>query len=84
MDYETRGVNSSKAQYERAIGNVKRARHIREAQLRELSAYVKTCGATDVMITGDFNESVCSSNMQNFMNETGLFDVFQEINGVEP
>ena len=78
VDYETRGVNSSKAQYERAIGNVKRARHIRAEQLRELSEHVKTCGATDVMVTGDFNESVCSTNTQNFMNETGLFDVFQE------
>ena len=83
VDSETRGVNSSKAQCERAIGNVKRARHIRAEQLRELSEHVKTCGATDVIITGDFNESVCSTNIQNFMNETGLFDVFQEINGVD-
>ena len=36
-----------------------------------------------MIITGGFNESVCSSNMQNFMNETGLFYVFQEINGAE-
>ena len=37
-----------------------------------------------MIITGDFNENVCSTNMQNFMTETGLFDVFHEINGVEP
>ena len=26
---------------------------------------------------------MCSSNIQDFVNETGVFDVFQEINGVE-
>ena len=35
-------------------------------------------------MSGDFNESACSAKMQNFMNETGSFGVFQEINGVEP
>ena len=37
-----------------------------------------------MIITGDFSESVCSANMKNFMNKTGLFRVFQEINGVKP
>ena len=36
------------------------------------------------MITVDFNENVYSANMQNFMTEIGVFEVFQEINGVEP
>ena len=31
----------------------------------------------------DFNESVSSENVTNFMNETGSHDVFSEINGVE-
>ena len=37
-----------------------------------------------MIITGDFNESMCSANMQHFMTETVFFHVFQEINGVEP
>ena len=78
MDSETRGGNSRKAQHERAIGNVKRAMQIRKTQLRELAEHAKTCGATDVIITGNFNERVCLSNTQNFMNETGLFDVFKK------
>ena len=31
-----------------------------------------------MIIIGDFNESSCSPNMQNVMNETGLFDVFNK------
>ena len=37
-----------------------------------------------MIVAGYFNESECSVSMKIFMNETGLFDVFQEINGVEP
>ena len=37
-----------------------------------------------MVITVAFNESACSANMQNFVTETGLFGVFQEISRVEP
>ena len=53
-------------------------------KLRELSDCAKMCGATYVMMKGIFNEMVCSPNLQNFMNETGMFDVYQEINSSEP
>ena len=53
-------------------------------QLKKLAEYDKKCGSTDVIVAGDFNESVCYANIQHFINETGLHDVFQEINGVEP
>ena len=36
VDSETKGVNSCKSQYERAIGNVKRSRQIIITQLREI------------------------------------------------
>ena len=39
--------------------------------------------ATDLIVAGDFNESVSSENMKNFVNETGSCDVFAETNGVE-
>ena len=41
VDSESSGINSCKAQHERAIGSVKRASQIREAQLRELGEHVK-------------------------------------------
>ena len=59
MDSETRCVNSSKAQHDRAIGNIKRVSQIRKIKLRELAECVKTCGAIDVMMPVDLNESVC-------------------------
>ena len=37
-----------------------------------------------MIITWDFNESVCSVNMQNFMTEKIYFMCFSEINGVQP
>ena len=84
VDSESSGINSCEAQCERAIWSTKRARQNRNTQSIELAKRVKKCGATDVIMTECFNEIVCSTNMQNFMTETGLCDVFQEINGVEP
>ena len=63
---------------------MKRARKIRNTKLKELEEHVKKCGETDVMIAGHFNENARSANLQNIMNETCLFDLFQEINRVKP
>ena len=41
------------------------------------------CKVNDVIVSGDFNESVKSDNIKSFMKETGLFDVFVDSNGVE-
>ena len=83
VESDTKGFTSCKSQCKKNIDNVKRARKIREVQLRELEEDLKMRRAMHVVTTGDFNESVYSTNMQNFMTETGLFDVFQEVNGVE-
>ena len=77
VDSESSGMKSYEAQYERAIGTVKRSRKIRNTQLKELAKYVKKSEGTGLKVASDFNESVCSANMQNFMNETGSFDMFQ-------
>ena len=35
-----------------------------------------------MIVSGDFKESIRSENMKNFINETWLYDVFTETNGV--
>ena len=55
VDSASNGINSCKSQHERAIGSVKRARHIRNIQLKELAEHVKKCGETDVRVSDDFN-----------------------------
>ena len=42
VDSESSGTNSCEAQHERAIGSAKRARQIRNAQLRELAEHEKS------------------------------------------
>ena len=83
VDSETKGAKSRKYQCERAIGDAKYARKMREVQFWELVEHAKTRRATDIAAIGYFNQSIYSTNMQNFMNETVLFDIFQEVNGVE-
>ena len=83
VDSQVSGLNSSKAQWQRGIGRVLSAKTIRTKKLKELAVHIKNCAATDVMIAGDFNESVRSENIMNSMNETGLHDVLTETNGVE-
>ena len=34
-------------------------------------------------MTGHFNEDFYSNKMQDFLTETGLFDVFEEMSGVQ-
>ena len=58
VDGNSVGVNSSKAQYEIIIGKVISDKTIRNKHLKKLSDYVKNYGATDVIVAGDFNESV--------------------------
>ena len=53
------------------------AEKIRNRQLKEREEHIKRCTATDVIDAGDFNESAISENITNFMNETGLCDVFE-------
>ena len=83
LDSESGGANSSKTQYVREIGRVQSARKMRKEQLKVLAEYVKRCAATDVIVAGDLNGRVSSENTNNFMNETGLCDLFQEMNGAE-
>ena len=70
-----KGVNTSKAQHELATGKVKIAKKIREELIKELTNYVKNIKATDAITTGDFNEDYFLKNVQDFIIETGLFDV---------
>ena len=48
----------------------KRASQLRKMQLQALADCVKKGGETYAIVAGDFNESACSENMQNFMSET--------------
>ena len=81
VDATASGVNSNKAQYERAIGRATSARQIKK--LKDLVDCIKRCTPIHVIVIVDFNERVSSENIKNFMNETGLCDVLAETNGVE-
>ena len=63
VNSESSRIKSYKFQHGRAMRSAKRSRQTRNTQLRELEENVKKCGASDVTMTGDFNESVCPENM---------------------
>ena len=68
VDSHASGINCSKAQHQRRLGKVESAKIIRKRQLMELAEHVNKCKATDVIVAGDFNESVKSDNVKSFMN----------------
>ena len=82
VDSQASGINSSKVQRQRSIGQVESAKKIRNRQSKELSERANKCKATDVIVSGDFNESTRSENANSFVNETGPHDAFAETNGV--
>ena len=48
-----------------------------------MAEHIKKCAALDVVVAGDFNESITSENIMNFVIEKGLYDVFTETNGID-
>ena len=56
---------------------------MRKRQSKELVDHAKKCKATDVAVSGDFNENTKSDAMKRFVSETGLHDVFAETKGAE-
>ena len=83
VDSQSSGLNSSKSQLQRRIGKVESAKIIRTRQLKELAEHVKKCAATDVVVIGDFNESIRSENMKRFVSDTRLCNSLTEVNGVD-
>ena len=74
LDSSEKGANGRKVQHEHATGKVKRVKQAREEKLKELADHVKISKATDVIVTGYFNEGVLSKITQEPTIETGLFD----------
>ena len=70
VESQASGINSSTVQCHRRTGKIESAKIIRTRQLKELVDHIKKCAATDVVVAGDFNESVRSENVRSFMNET--------------
>ena len=83
VDANTASVNSCKAQYERKCGKIKRAKEIRAEMLKELKQEIREMNATDVVVAGDFNEDVNAKNIQEFVVEMGLYEVFGEVHEVD-
>ena len=82
VDANTKSANSCKAQHERKCGKIKRAKEIRKELLNDLEKETNEIKATDVIIVGDFNEDVNAKDVQEFMVEMGLQEVFREIHEV--
>ena len=55
---------------------------LREEILNNLSVCVKSQKATDVILTGDLNESVCAKAVERFHVENRLFDTHTYINEI--
>ena len=82
VDTNTTSINQCKAQHERKCGKIKRAKEIRKELLNDLEKETNEIKATDVIIVGDFNEDVNAKDVQEFMVEMGLQEVFREIHEV--
>jgi len=83
VDANTASVNSCKAQCERKCGKIKRAKEIRAEMLKELKQEIREMNATDVVVAGGFNEDVNAKNVQEFVVEMGLHEVFGEVHEVD-
>ena len=63
---------------------VKTAKFYREAILKDLSQFIiNQKNDREVIIIGDFNESIKASRIEGFLTENGLFDVYRWYNGAD-
>ena len=83
VDPNAKSVNSCKFQHKRKFGKIKRAKDIRDEMSKQLKNEIKDTQARYVLITGDFNEDVNTNNIQEFMVEMILHEVFIEIHEVD-
>ena len=79
VDTNTKSVDSTKVQYERKTGKVKREKET----LTKLKEEIREIKVDDVLVVGDMNEDINSKSIHEFMVELGLYDIFGEVNEVE-
>ena len=82
MDANATSVNSCESQCERKCGKMKRVKDTRVEMLQELKQETKDMTETYVVVVGDFNEDVNAKNVQEFVVEMGLREVFREFHEV--
>ena len=78
------GIQSSMSQCNQRLGKVKSASHCRKETFKDIVKCVKSFDKpVDVMIGGDYNQDIASTEVQQFFNELQMKDVHQTTNGIE-
>ena len=78
------GIQSTTSQHNQILGKVKSATHHRKEIFKDIVNYVKSFNKpVDVMIGGDCNQDIASTEVQQFFNELQMKDVHQTTNGIE-
>ena len=79
VDNNTKSANPCKSEHERKCGKIKIANDIKAEMFQELKNETQDAKATDVLLVGDFDEDENTKNVQEFIVEIGLHEVFSEV-----
>ena len=78
----SKGIHSNKAQINCKVKEVKSNTKLREEILNDLSVYIKSQKATDVILASNLNKSMCAKAVKRFYIENGLFDTHTYANEI--
>ena len=78
------GIQSTMSQHNQRLGKVKSASHCRKETFKDIVKHAKSFDKpVDVMIGGDYNQDIASTEVQQFFNELQIKDVHQMTNVIE-
>ena len=77
-----KGILKLRAQFDRINGKVKTSKQYRDELLKEISQEIiklKEEGIEGIIIAGDINQDINHIQIQEFMRENGLYEIYQEL-----